>query len=58
MEPPYAEAGFVFLLRDDERAALVRILRVVDDNWWLDETERALLERLDGSLAPVALPAA
>ncbi len=57
MESQRTEAGFVFLLTGEERLALLRILRVVEDNWWLDEVERALLERLEGSTAasvPVA----
>ncbi len=57
MEAQRAEAGFVFLLSSEERLALVRILRVVEDNWWLDELEHALLERLLGSDVAV-LPAA
>jgi hypothetical protein len=35
------------LLTGEERAALARVLRVVEDEWWLDEIERALLERLE-----------
>ena len=42
------EAAFVFLLTGAEREALVRVLQVVEDNWWLDDVERALLERFDG----------
>jgi hypothetical protein len=51
------EGGLVLLLTAEERAALVRILRVVEDNWWLDEVERDLLLRLDSSdtaLVPAA----
>ncbi len=43
------EAAFVLLLTGEERAALVRLLRVVEDEWWLDDVERSLLERLDAS---------
>jgi hypothetical protein len=39
--------GFVLLLTAEERAALMRVLRVVEDNWWLDELEGALLARLE-----------
>jgi len=42
------EAAFVFLLSGEEREALVRVLQVVEDNWWLDDVERALLERFEG----------
>jgi hypothetical protein len=42
-----AEAQLAFVLTKEERAALVRILRVVEDEWWLDEVERSLLERLE-----------
>jgi hypothetical protein len=41
------ESGFVLLLTAAERAALVRVLRVVQDNWWLDEVEGTLLARLE-----------
>jgi hypothetical protein len=58
VESKRPEAGYVFLLTGEERLALIRILRVVEDNWWLDEVERALLERLEGSAAGAALPAA
>jgi hypothetical protein len=51
------EARYIFLLTGEELVALVRILRVVQDNWWLDEVEGALLERLDGADAAF-LPAA
>jgi hypothetical protein len=53
-----AEADFVFLLTGDERVALARILRVVEDNWWLDEVERALLERLENADSAPVLAAA
>lgn len=58
METQHAEAGIVFLLTGEERLALVRVLRVVEDNWWLDERERALLERFECSQPAVVLPAA
>ena len=43
----------VFLLTGEEREALARILRVVEDEWWLDALEHALLERLEGVAAAV-----
>ncbi len=59
METQHAEAGLVFLLLSgDECEALVRVLRVVQDNWWLDEQERALLERLESYEPAAILPAA
>lgn len=39
--------GTTLLLTGEERAALARVLRVVEDEWWLDEVEQALLERLE-----------
>lgn len=57
MESQRAESGFVLLLTAEERAALVRVLRVVGDNWWLDETEREVLERLENPAAEL-VPAA
>ncbi len=48
METQRLEAAFVFLLSGEEREALVRVLQVVEDNWWLDDVERALLERFEG----------
>ena len=50
------EPGFVFLLTGEEREALARILRVVEDEWWLDDLERSLLERLEisNALVPAA----
>jgi hypothetical protein len=56
VESQRTEAVIAFLLSGEERAALVRILRVVEDEWWLDELERSLLERLEAS-SPV-IPAA
>ena len=55
--PSAAESGFVLLLTAEERAALVRVLRVVGDNWWLDELEGVLLARLELAEA-VFVPAA
>ncbi len=57
MESQPDESGFALLLTADERAALVRVLRVVGDNWWLDELEGALLARLELAEA-VFVPAA
>jgi hypothetical protein len=51
VEAQRTETGYVFRLTGEERLALVRILRVVEDNWWLDEVERTLLERLEGEAA-------
>ena len=39
--------GTILLLTGEERAALARVLQVVEDDWWLDELEQALLERLE-----------
>ena len=47
VESQRVESGFVLLLTAEERAALMRVLRVVEDNWWLDELEGALLARLE-----------
>jgi hypothetical protein len=52
MESQRNEAPFVLVLSGEERAALERILRVVEDEWWLDELEHSLLERLEQA-APV-----
>ena len=38
-------------LSEEEREALLRVLYVVKDNFWLDEVEEAMLERL---LEPLA----
>ena len=57
MESQPDESGFALLLTADERAALVRVLRVVGDNWWLDELEGVLLARLELAEA-VFVPAA
>jgi len=58
VETQHAEAGLFFLLTGEECLALVRVLRVVEDNWWLDERERALLERLECYEPAAVLPAA
>ena len=47
MESQRTDAGTAILLTREERAALARILKVVEDEWWLDEVEQALLERLE-----------
>jgi hypothetical protein len=47
VESQRVESGFVLLLTAEERAALLLVLRVVEDNWWLDELEGALLARLE-----------
>lgn len=53
MESQRTEATIVFRLTAEEREALARILRVVEDEWWLDDLEHALLERLEVGSAPV-----
>jgi hypothetical protein len=55
MDTQREEAPMVFLLTGEEREALTRILQVVEDEWWLDDLEHALLERLEGV---AAVPAA
>ena len=57
MESQRAESGFVLLLTAEEQAALLRVLRVVEDNWWLDAVESAVLRRLELS-ADELVPAA
>jgi len=57
VESQRAESGFVLLLTAEERAALVRVLRVVEDNWWLDAVEGAVLRRLELSVDEL-IPAA
>ena len=47
MDTQRGDAPMVFLLTGEEQAALARILRVVEDEWWLDDLEHALLERLE-----------
>ena len=56
MESQRTQASFVLLLTLEEREALVQILRVVEDEWWLDDLEHALLARLE--LDDAAVPAA
>lgn len=56
MESQRNDIGTTLLLTGEERAALARILRVVEDEWWLDEVEQALLERLESG-HPVLAPA-
>ncbi len=58
MEARRTEHEEAFLLTAEERRALVRILYVVEDNWWLDELERALLDRLELEDAAALLTAA
>jgi hypothetical protein len=57
VESRRAESGFVLLLTAEEHAALLRVLRVVEDNWWLDVVESAVLRRLEHS-ADELIPAA
>ena len=57
VESQCTEGGLVLRLTAEEQAALVRILRVVEDNWWLDELERDLLQRLESS-ATTLVPSA
>jgi hypothetical protein len=40
------ETLIALVLGEREREALVRVLYVVKDNFWLDEVEESLLERL------------
>ena len=47
MESQRTDIGTTLLLTGEERAALARVLHVVEDEWWLDEVERAPLERLE-----------
>jgi hypothetical protein len=55
MESQRIDAGTTLLLTAEERAALTRVLHVVEDEWWLDELERALLERLEPEPGTAAL---
>ena len=57
MESQRAESVFLLFLTPEERAALLRVIRVVEDNWWLDEIERTVLERVE-DLATELVPAA
>ena len=47
MESQRTDIGTTLLLTGEERAALARVLHVVEDEWWLDEVEQALLARLE-----------
>ena len=47
VESQRTDVGTTLLLTGEERAALARVLHVVEDEWWLDEVEQALLERLE-----------
>ena len=47
MESQRTDIGTTLLLTGEEREALARVLHVVEDEWWLDEVEQALLERLE-----------
>ena len=58
MESQRIEPGYYLLLTGEERAALARLIQVVEDNWWLDEVEQALLARLEGSDSAAVRPAA
>jgi Trp operon repressor len=58
MESLLLDADLVLILTAEERSALARVLRVVEDNWWLDEVERRLLERLELPAAELVRPAA
>lgn len=42
-----AEILVALVLTSPERDALVRALYVVKDNFWLDDTEESLLQRLE-----------
>ena len=53
MESERTEAAIEFVLTGEERAALARVLRVVEDEWWLDDLEHALLERLERATDPL-----
>jgi hypothetical protein len=54
VESQRAESSTALLLTAEERAALLRVIRVVEDNWWLDEVERSVLERLEQLESPAA----
>ena len=57
MESKRAESRSLLFLTPEERAALLRVIRVVEDNWWLDEVEREILARLENPAAEL-VPAA
>ena len=46
IETLQAERLVALVLSEAERGALVRVLYVVKDNFWLDDIEESLLERL------------
>ena len=54
MESQLTDIGTTLLLTGEERAVLARVLHVVEDEWWLDENEQALLERLESGHAVLA----
>jgi hypothetical protein len=54
VESKRAESSIALLLSAEERAALLRVIRVVEDNWWLDEVERIVLERIESLDSPAA----
>ena len=54
MESQRTDIGTTLLLTGEERAVLARVLHVVEDEWWLDEDEQALLERLESGHAVLA----
>jgi hypothetical protein len=56
MESQRGDVGTTLLLTGEERAALALVLHVVEDEWWLDDVEQALLERLEPG-EPAVLPA-
>ena len=43
-----AERLVALVLGESEREALVRVLYVVKDNFWLDDVEQSVLDRLLG----------
>jgi hypothetical protein len=57
VESQRAESSFILFLTAEERAALLRVIRVVEDNWWLDDIERVVLQRLEDPAAEL-VPAA
>ena len=54
MESQLTDIGTTLVLTGEERAVLARVLHVVEDEWWLDENEQALLERLESGHAVLA----
>jgi hypothetical protein len=47
-----AENLSALVLSEAERTALIRVFYVVKDNFWLDELEESVLERLLEASAP------